>query len=107
MVGTSVGRTLRMLLTGTLLAGACVACDKAPAPEALVRVDQVGYAPGEAKTAYLLSPRNAADVRVTVVDAYGKKVLSPKVGDDRGPWNAGFPDVRPIDLSGLTRSDVY
>ncbi|WP_250008938.1 glycoside hydrolase family 9 protein [Actinoplanes sp. M2I2] len=96
------------MLAGALLAGGCVACDRGPsAPEALVRVDQVGYAPGETKVAYLLSPRAAADVRVTVVDASGKVVLSPAVGAGRGPWNAGFPDVRPIDLSGLREHDVY
>ncbi|MCY1142196.1 glycoside hydrolase family 9 protein [Actinoplanes sp. Pm04-4] len=75
--------------------------------EAFVRVDQVGFAPGETKIAYLLSPRDASDVRVTVLDAYGKQVWRTKAGANRGPWNARFPDVRPIDLSGLEKHGVY
>ncbi|MBU2669900.1 glycoside hydrolase family 9 protein [Actinoplanes bogorensis] len=99
-------RTLGILLFGALLAGGA-ACDHSSPPEAMIRVDQVGYTPGETKTAYLLSPRDASEARVTVLDAYGKKVWETRVGANRGPWNAGFPDVRPIDLSGLTRRGVY
>ncbi|MBM2622367.1 glycoside hydrolase family 9 protein [Actinoplanes sp. LDG1-06] len=103
----SARRVLGILLSATLLAGADVACDRALAPDALIRVDQVGYAPGETKIAYLLSPRDASEVRVTVLNAYGKPVLNVQAGTNRGPWNAGFPDVRPIDLSGLKQQGVY
>jgi endoglucanase len=75
--------------------------------DAFVRLDQVGYAPGETKIVYLLSPRDASDVRVTVLDAYGKQVWKTTAGANRGPWNARFPDVRPIDLSGLEKHGVY
>ena len=89
------------------LGAAAVACDRPAVPEALVRVDQVGYGAGEMKTAVLLSPRAAAGVRVTVVDAYGKRVLSPKVGPRRGRWNDRFSDVRAIDVTALTKHGTY
>ncbi|MGK5684900.1 glycoside hydrolase family 9 protein [Actinoplanes sp. URMC 104] len=104
---TSTTRVLAALFAGVLLAAGGVACDGPSAPEALVRVDQVGYAAGETKTAYLLSPRAAADVRVEVVDADGEVALSPRVGAARGAWNERFPEVRPIDLTGLPADHVY
>ncbi|MBL7258657.1 glycoside hydrolase family 9 protein [Paractinoplanes lichenicola] len=96
-----------LVALGILLLVLSSACDRPSAPGGVIRVDQVGYAPGEAKIAYLLWPGDAADVRVTVVDAYGKQVLTPRVGAGRGAWNARFADVRPIDLSGLRTPGVY
>jgi hypothetical protein len=48
-----------------------------------VRVDQVGYATGEAKRAFLLAEGPAGGARFAVVDAGGRTVLSGRVG--RGP----------------------
>ena len=67
----------------------------------------MGYAPGESKIAYLLAPRDAADAKVTVVDAYGKKVLMVPVGASRGSWNKTLRDVRPLDLSALREPGTY
>ncbi|WP_158647678.1 glycoside hydrolase family 9 protein [Actinoplanes sp. ATCC 53533] len=82
-----------------------------PAPlqntDALIRLDQVGYASGETKTAVLLAPRAPDGARVTVIDGHGRKVLAPVVGRSRGVWNATFRDVRPIDLTSLTRPGTY
>ena len=73
----------------------------------VVRVDQVGYAPGETKIAVLLAPGSAAGARAAVIDAGGRTVLSPALGGSRGRWNGGFRDVRPIDLTALTTPGVY
>ncbi len=103
------------LLAGVLFAS--TACenlrrtDPEPAPlrdiDALIRVDQVGYASGETKTAVLLAPRTAAGARVAVIDGHGKTVLSPAVGVSRGAWNATFTEVRPIDLTALSKPGTY
>ena len=83
------------------------ACSGTSGPQAYVRLDQVGYAPGESKIAYLLAPRDATRATVTVVDAYGEKVLTVPVGASRGSWNKNLPDVRPLDLSALREPGTY
>jgi hypothetical protein len=75
--------------------------------DAVIRVDQLGYAPGETKVAYLLSPRNAGAARVKVVGPNGDTVLSLKPGPSRGAWNGRYRDVRPIDMSALTKPGTY
>jgi endoglucanase len=97
---------LASLTVGVLLgAGAC--SNPGRTFDALIRLDQIGYAPGEPKIAYLLAPRTADGSTATVIDAHGKKVVSAAVGTSRGPWNLGFPDVRRIDLSSLTKPGTY
>jgi endoglucanase len=110
-------RIVMALLAGVLFASA--ACDSTrqddsmprPAPlqgiDALIRVDQVGYASGETKTAVLLAPRTAAGARVAVIDEQGETVMAPVTGRSRGVWNARFSDVRPIDLTSLTKPGTY
>ncbi|WP_433375789.1 glycoside hydrolase family 9 protein [Actinoplanes sp. CA-142083] len=88
-----------------LLSGACT--DSPAAPDGYVRVDQLGYAFGEAKIAVLLAPRDAAGARATVVGPDGKKVLSTTVGASRGAWNTNFRDVRPVDLTALAKPGTY
>jgi len=97
-------------VAAVLLAGVAFApagCGHAPSIGALIRVDQVGYAVHETKIAVLLAPHAAGDARATVVDAYGRTVLTPAIGRSRGAWNAAFGDVRPIDLSALTEPGTY
>lgn len=109
VVVTSLAVRLRPVLAslavGVLLSAG--ACQAGRTLDALVRLDQIGYAPGEPKIVYLLAPRTADGSTATVVDAHGRKVLSASIGVSRGPWNAVFPDVRPIDLSSLTRPGTY
>src|SRR5690242_13659144 len=74
----------------------------------LVRVDQVGYLPGDAKVAYLMAPGTVTGARFSVVDSSGRSVLSGSVGTtSRGSWNPKYPKVYPISFSGLTRSGTY
>ena len=104
-----LSRVLALALAGALVlvtAGTAGCMDGAPL-DALVRVDQRGYAPGESKIAVLLAPRDAAGVRAFVVAARGQGGTEVEVGASRGAWNKNFRDVRPIDLSALTTPGMY
>lgn len=96
--------------TGLLVAGAAVALS-APADAAvagLVRVDQVGYLPGEAKVAYLMVPGVVTGAKFSVVDPAGTKVLSGTVGGtSRGSWSSKYPKVYPITFTQLTAPGTY
>ncbi len=91
------------LTAGTLslprAAGAAVA--------GLVRVDQVGYLPGEVKQAYLMVPGPVGGVSFAVVNAAGAKVLTGQVGASRGAWNSRFKAVYPITFSGVRTPGTY
>jgi endoglucanase len=72
-----------------------------------VRVDQVGYATGEAKRAFLLAEAPTGGARFAVVDAGGRTVLSGRVGPRTGGWNGRYRAVHRIDFSGLRRPGRY
>jgi hypothetical protein len=72
-----------------------------------VRVDQLGYAPGEAKVAYLLAPHARRHARFTVTDAAGRIVLRGRARASRGRWNRRFRAVQPLDLSALRAPGRY
>ncbi|MER5547208.1 glycoside hydrolase family 9 protein [Streptomyces sp. NPDC002589] len=76
-------------------------------PAAVVRVDQVGYAPGETKHAYLMTSRPAARAPFRVLDASGREVLSGTAGLSTGRWNSTYESVRTLDLSRLTTPGDY
>jgi hypothetical protein len=76
-------------------------------PDGVLRIDQVGYATAETKTATLLAPRDATGAHATVVDAQGRAVLSPTIGALRGAWNPTFPAIHPVDLTALTTPGTY
>ncbi|GAA2624804.1 glycoside hydrolase family 9 protein [Dactylosporangium fulvum] len=79
----------------------------AAAPQAVIRVDQVGYATGEAKRGYLLATRATAGAPFTVRDTRGRTVLTGRVGPSAGAWNARYGAVHPIDLSPLRTPGTY
>jgi endoglucanase len=87
-----------------VLAGAAPAAAR-PAPQ--VRVDQLGYAPGEAKVAYLLAPRAVRRARFRVTDAAGRTVLRGRAGRSRGRWNRRYRAVQRLDLSALRTPGRY
>src|SRR6266480_6051455 len=95
---------------GLLIAGAAFVLS-APADAAvagLVRVDQVGYQPGEAKLAYLLAPGSVTGAKFNVVNSAGTTVLSGNVSTtSRGSWNSKYPKVYPITFTGLSASGTY
>ncbi|WUH80842.1 hypothetical protein OG494_31640 [Amycolatopsis sp. NBC_00438] len=61
-----------------------------------MRVDQVGYALGEAKHAYLLG---GAQGTFTVVDDCGRTVRQGRIGASLGAWNDRYKTVFDLDLS--------
>ena len=71
------------------------------AARTLVRVDQVGYATGEAKRAYLLAAHPMPSTAFTVRDPSGRAVLTGRVGANAGPWNAAYGAVHPIDFTAV------
>ena len=73
-----------------------------------LRVDQVGYLPTDAKTAYLMTSAAVSGEKYQVLNASGTAVASGKItAASRGNWNSKFPDVYPIDFSGVTASGTY
>jgi hypothetical protein len=73
----------------------------------VVRVDQLGYAPGEHKVAYLLAPQRHAHARFAVLDRDGHAVLRGHAGRSRGRWNRRYGAVQPLDLSALHTPGTY
>ena len=76
-------------------------------PAAAVRVDQLGFASGERKIAYLLAANVRPAAAFEVVDAAGAVVFSGRAGASRGRWSKRYRAVQPLDLSGLTAPGTY
>src|SRR5256714_10248805 len=78
---------------GLLVAGGAVALS-APAGASvagLVRVDQVGYLPGDAKVGYLMAPGTVTGAKFAVVNSAGTTGLNGSVsGTSRGSWNSKY-----------------
>ena len=72
-----------------------------------MRVDQLGYAPGEHKVAYLLSPTRRPGARFAVIDAAGHTVLTGRAGRNRGRWNRRFRAVHALGFTKLTAPGTY
>ena len=109
-------RAITLAAAGVAVTVLAVSCSPRPEPgaepaagppAAVVRVDQVGYAPGEAKHAYLMTSRPAARAPFRVLDASGREVLSGTAGPSTGRWNSTYDSVRTLDLSRLTTPGDY
>jgi len=72
-----------------------------------IRVDELGYAPGEHKVAYLIAPHRHPHARFTVIDSSGYVVLNGRAGGSRGVWNRRYRAVQPLDLSKLRTPGTY
>jgi endoglucanase len=95
-------------LAATGLAAGSPAAGAAPGTvRGVVRVDQVGYAIGERKQAFLLAEAPAGAARFAVVDDRGRTVLSGRVGRPTGGWNSRYRAVHPIEFSALRRPGSY
>ncbi|GAA3446426.1 glycoside hydrolase family 9 protein [Planomonospora venezuelensis] len=93
---------MRRLVPAALALALLASANVAPAqadPPGLIRVDQVGYRPGESKHAYLMTRGRAG--RFAVVDRRGRVALSGQAGPDRGAWNDRYPHVYDLDLTRL------
>jgi endoglucanase len=102
-------RALSVLcVTGLALGALALPGAAHAATTGLVRVDQVGYLPGDVKQAYLMVRSPVRGAAFAVVDAAGHAVLSGRVGGtSRGAWNTTYPAVYPITFSGLHATGTY
>jgi hypothetical protein len=95
---------------GLMVAGGAVAFSipAGAAVAGLVRVDQVGYLNGDAKTGYLMAPGTVTGAKFAVLDSTGATVLSGDVSStSRGSWNSKYTKVYPITFSSLKTSGTY
>src|SRR5262245_32091247 len=105
---TVAGGAVAALAAALLATTTLTAASASPAVAGLVRVDQVGFLPGEVKQAYLMTPVAVSGAKFKVIDAYGATVLAGTVGKaSRGSWNASYPDVYPMTFSGLHAPGSY
>lgn len=105
-------RRLTLLLAGLaaiILAGVLLAPAGQAAPAVYLRLNQVGYLPGESKLAYALTNQNLRGQTFEVVTAAGTEhVLTGRVGVDQdGPAGGNFAHLYQLDFSQLTTSGTY
>ena len=86
------------LLTAMFVAGG-PALAATSGPRAVVRVNQVGYRPGDAKRAVLLSTVSEAGARFAVVNTAGATILRGRVGAALPAWSGRYRFARAIDFS--------
>lgn len=106
---TTLLAALTLAITAcTLPAGGTSPADEGPSstrPPA-IRVNQAGYAVGEAKQAFVMgSELSRAGYRV--VDEHGTTVTTGRVGARTGSWSSKYPAVHLVDLSGLDTPGNY
>src|SRR5206468_4221247 len=75
--------------------------------DALIRVDQVGFAPGAAKTAYLLAAAPMPGVAFSIVDGSGRTVFQGHTSEESVAWSDAYPAVHALDISALGESGSY
>lgn len=108
IVRLGVGGTVVAALGAGLLLHSSHGAATGPAAAVEVRVDQVGYAPDEAKRAFVMGPVEAVrDAGFTVRDADGTPVLSGSVGPRTGSWNGEYPAVHALDITALRKPGSY
>jgi len=114
--GNSRGsRVMALIAAGAsavALAGSCAAAPAAAArsagagvARAVVRVNQVGYAPHGEKVAFVMLPAKVGVVRFAV--AGGGHVTYGRSADDVGSWNAGYGAVYELNFTGVHRWGTY
>ncbi len=74
---------------------------------AYVRVDQVGYATGASKRAYLMTHRAIGPSAFAVTGPGGAPVFWAQVGADLGAWSARFAHVFALDFDAVTTPGTY
>src|SRR5579863_9324447 len=94
----------------SLLCGAAAAVPGARAgtggAPAQVRVNQVGYATGSPKVAFVMLPGQVSQVSFTVSGAHGV-VFRGRSSTDAGAWNAAYGAVYRLDFTGLNGTGTY
>ena len=76
------------------------------APEAYVRVNQLGYEAGVAATAYLVTSAADPHAMFRVIDSAGSVVLTRHAGQTTGRWGSYFVYPLPFTLTGVGRYTI-
>src|SRR5487761_1861433 len=79
----------------------------AAAARPAVRVNQVGYAPASAKTAFVMLPRHVSSVRFALESPGGSVYLTGRSTDDLGRWSAAYQAVYQLDFSAFRHLGSY
>ena len=87
--------------------GVLVTAGTAGATGAFVRVDQLGFRPGERKLAYLMLGAKTPGLTFSVVNRVGHTVLRGRAGRTAGWWSSTYPAVYPLDLTGVHAVGTY
>jgi endoglucanase len=87
--------------------GPAAAGPAAAATAGFVRVNQVGYASGGAKEAFLLAKGTVAGATFAVVDSSGATAFTGPVGAKLGSWNSRYPAVYLLDFTALKTAGTY
>ncbi len=72
-----------------------------------IRVDQVGYAIGSPKSAFVLAAGDQEGNRFAVLDGAGAEVLVGDVGPSAGKWSDKYPFVHRLDISSVDTPGTY
>ncbi len=72
-----------------------------------VRVDQVGYAAGASKRAYLMTSAARPEASFRVVDSHGATAFVSAVGADQGSWSSTYEHVYALDFNALRSTGTY
>jgi endoglucanase len=102
------------LALATVLTTAATVAAAAPAPAQaatalpapVVRVNQVGYAPGSPKVAFAMLPRAVSSVSFTVIGRHGVAYRG-RSADYVGRWNVNYRAVYQLDFSAVRRPGSY
>jgi endoglucanase len=73
----------------------------------VVRINQVGFAPGAVKTALAMAQAPLHGRTFRVLDARGRTVLAGVAAGDHGRWNGRWRHTYPLDLSALSSPGSY
>jgi endoglucanase len=96
------------LLCGAGAAGAATTGPRAArsAAPAVVRVDQVGYATGSPKVAFVMLPHRVSQVSFVVFGRHGV-AFRGRSSTDAGSWNGAYGAVYRLDFTALRRTGTY
>src|SRR5262249_22009322 len=76
-------------------------------PRAEIRVDQVGFLPGEIKHAHLMAAHRLDDERFSVVDSKNHVVLRGRLSKPVDTWNRRYHAVYDLNLTQLRKPGRY
>src|SRR5262245_25354525 len=71
---------------------------------AFVRVNQLGYATGAAKRAYLMASSAETGATFSVKNAGGTTVYSAPIGASLGSWSSSYANIYALDFDAVTAS---